>query len=130
MKYRVIIGTNPPAVEQISVSDAAARSINLPGKYDYPPYNPPSSTTATTGGQPLNPAILSSYSDALTLATLLNGANPPLPEAVEESPVSWNTETRRIYQVDAPNGGNYNAGVMLAQMWGPNGIGAPVDGGT
>ncbi len=124
--YSVIVGTNPPEIMPLKREASWCALINLPGAYTYPPYDPSQATTATTGGSPLLNfrSSCAAYADALTLATILNGVNPPLPVAIEESPVEWNTETRRMWFVDAPNGGNYLAEALLLQMW-ANGIGSP-----
>lgn len=127
------------ALSEMTILCSEASAPNLYGPNTYLPYAPDLTTTALDtefpGSQfePINATMLCSYTDALTLSVSLNGPNAPPPIiGTPESDVTWNTETRRIYMVQLGAALDMNgnpamgeAAALLAEMWTPNGVGAP-----
>lgn len=129
VSYTVVTGTDPAQVTTLSMDASQASAPNLYGDYVYPAYAPSPATTAMDtfagGSEPINPAQLCMYADAMTLSVALNGPNAPAPiEAPPESPVVWNSELRRIWTVTAAGNPGLVAAPLLAMMW-TRGIGAP-----
>jgi hypothetical protein len=128
---------NPPKQVTLSMTAAQAATPNLPGPYNYPPFhNSPTTPAMNTGpnGQgpnvPMNGALLSDHQHALDVVNAVWGreaAMHPPTEAVYESQVSWNGETRKQWNIDVPGGSNFNAAAMLDLMWG-NGQGVQYNG--
>jgi hypothetical protein len=126
--FSILEGYNPMSVGSLAATQAWAASINLPGYNDYPAFTvAPTPAMNTEFGpqyaQPLNPSLLSSYEEAVAMGISLGTSNPPT-EAPSESIITWNGETRRIWNVDASNGDNYTVGPLLPVMY-ARGIGSP-----
>ena len=112
---------------EITVGEA--RTINLPGRYDWGKYEVHPTPAMIVGPPPsvpqkLNPELLSDRADAEYFAASWKG------EVVEDSPkegpfrIDWFNETRRIYEIRMPDGQQYNVGLLL-KAWHSAGYGAP-----
>lgn len=118
--------------QTLTMTPAQAQRINLEGPYTYPVFYSADSTPAiniTFGtSQPYNALLLSDHQHALDLAKALwapaAAPSTAVTEAPDEGTIQWNVETRRPWNVAAPNGGNYLAAPLLLKMW-ANGIGYP-----
>ena len=126
--YNVISGSNPALMTTFKIDAVQAAAINLSGDYLYPAYAPsPDTTAVSTFGevsQSFNAAVLCGYADAVTLSNAINGPNAPAPvEDPQAADVTWNGETRRMWDVTVAGTSLVAAG-LLAIMW-QKGVGAP-----
>jgi hypothetical protein len=113
--------------ETYTITGEEAASINLPGKYEYPPYvvaPTPAVVVAPEGDpQPLNPDMLSYFSEATALAAELGGFVRVTEELGGPFHIDWRGEVRRQFSVIV-DGKAYNAGLLLKAK-NAAGIGAP-----
>ena len=126
--YNVIAGSNPALMTTFTIDAIEAAAINLSGDYLYPAYAPSPDTTAVATfaevSQSFNAAMICAYADAVTLSNAINGPNAPVPvEDPQASDVTWNSETRRMWDVMVA-GTSLVAAPLLAMMW-QQGVGAP-----
>jgi hypothetical protein len=95
-----------------------ARTLNLPGRYEWGQYKVQPTPALIVGPpplapQPLNPEFLSHRTDAEYLASLWNGT--VVESAPKEGPfwVDWMGETRRCYEIRLGDGRQYNVGLLM-----------------
>jgi len=117
---------NPKPFKNFGITVADAETVNLPGAFNYPAYNP-APTQATAGGSLLNNRYLCLKEEADELCVEINAAMPPTKqyevyEAALGGPFAYYyppNEPRRVYQI-----GPLNAGLLLSAK-NQQGVGKP-----
>jgi hypothetical protein len=111
-------------LQDMTLAAADAASVNLPGAIQYPPYVI-APTGATRGGSPINPAYLSTESDARTLMAMLGGTALVNEGEAPVFPVVYPAdEPRRMWAIVLRNSHQMNAGLFL-QARNAQGVGSP-----
>lgn len=115
-------------IEKIQVPAATAASVNIPGRYVYPPYSVEPTTAVIVGPngpEQLNAAILSDRADADRLAAELGGQVVENPIFSPGSPwvIDWRGETRRVWQIRLDR--HLLSAALLLKRQASHGVGAP-----
>jgi hypothetical protein len=115
-KYKVF---EDGAFRVLEMPVADAFTVNLPGAYTYPPWQP-ESTRALADGQIIGPNSLATRERAMALAGELGGLEM---STLDDNRIQWNGETRRMYQLRFK--GNWvNVGLLL-ELKHSRGFGSP-----